>query len=207
MRQQAPSQETHTRIHRKQEQVEQRAHEDARVQHEMQEMRETHDLRDVDDDVEDVATLLEWRALEHNHQPKSQRWFVVLAAALTTTVVGLVLLGNVIGAITIAFAGGFMYWLAQREPNVMRYRVLTEGIALNNTLYHYQDLEAFNIVYEPGFVKTVILRSKRTFSPLLHMEIGDTDPVVIRDLLLEFIEEDQELHEPLVDIYARRLGF
>ena len=170
-------------------------------------MRETHDLRDVDDDVEDVATLYEWRAVEHTHQPKSARWFVVLASAITAVSVGFLMFGNIIGAITIAFAGGFVYWIAQREPDIVRYRILTEGVAFNNTLYHYQDLEAFNIVYEPGIVKTVILRSKRTFAPLLHMEIGDADPVAIRDILLEFVEEDQELHEPLVDIYARRLGF
>jgi len=69
------------------------------------------------------------------------------------------------------------------------------------------DIESFNIIYHPGVVKNVIIRSKRRFAPLLHLEIGETDPVALRDILIEFIPEDQELEEAFADILARRLGF
>ena len=181
--------------------------EDKRFQHELKEMQETQDLDEIDDDVEDVATIYEWHAEEHNHQPKSSTWFIALAAFITLTVVFFIFIGNVIGAITIALVGGLVYFIAQKEPSMARYRIMVDGVAINNTLYHFKDLDAFNIVYEPDETKTVILRSKRTFSPLLHMEIGEADPVEIRDVLLEFVQEDQELEEPIVDIIARRLGF
>lgn len=181
---------------------------DERFQHELKEMREVHDLDEIDDDVEREATLLEWHAEEHTHRPKSPMWFAALAAG-TTVAVGLQLLiyANFIGALTLAFIGGLIYYIAQHKPKVMRYRIMVDGIALNNTLYHYRDLENFNVIYEPGEVKTVIFRSRRRLSPYIHMEIGDADPVEIRDILLEFLPEDQELEEPLVDIIARRVGF
>ena len=189
--------------------IEQRvaAQRDTRVQHELAEMKETDDLRDIDDDVEDIATMYEWQAHEHTHRPKGPKWFVALAASTTVVVGALLLMGNFIGAMTMAAVGAVTYAIAQREPAVMRYRILVDGVAMNNLLYHFRDLLAFNIVYEPGEVKTVILRSKRTFAPFIHMEIGDADPVAIRDILLEFLPEDQEMQEPLVDIAARRLGF
>lgn len=180
---------------------------DARVQHELQDLRTQHDLDEVDDDVENLATLMEWRALEHNHQPKTQTWYIVLAASVAVISVGFALFGNIMAAITIGFAGALTYYVAQQEPRIVRYRIMTEGLAFNNVLYHYQDLQSFNVVYYPGETKAVFLKSKRPFAPLLHMEIGDADPVAIRDLLLEFVHEDQELYEPLIDIYARRLGF
>lgn len=180
---------------------------DGRFQHELKEMQETNDLREVDDDVEDVATLFEWRALEHNHRPKSSKWFAVLAALVTVFTVFFAINANLIAAITTVFIGALMYYLAQREPAVARYRLMVDGVAIGNTLYHYRDLQAFNIVYEPGHTKTVLLRSKHKLSPLMHMEVGDTDPLAIRDVLLEFLPEDPELTEPLVDIIARRLGF
>jgi len=180
---------------------------DSRFQHELKEMQETRDLREVDDDVEDVATLFEWHALEHNHLPKSQRWFVVLAASITALVVFFIVMSNFIGAITTALVGGLMYYVAQQKPEVVRYRIMVDGVAINNTLYHYRDLDAFNIIYEPGETKTVILRSKRKLSPYIHMEIGEADPVAIRDVLLEFAREDLDLDEPFVDVLARRLGF
>ena len=60
---------------------------DKRFQHELKEMQETHDLDDIDDDVEAEATLAEWYAEEHEHRPKSPVWFMALAS-LTTVVVG-----------------------------------------------------------------------------------------------------------------------
>lgn len=180
---------------------------DPRVQHELKEMQATHDLRNIDDDVEDVATLFEWQAPEHTHRPKSARWFVVLAVAVTVLVGFFLFSFNFIGAVTTALIGSLLYWVAQKKPAVVRYRILVDGVAIGTLLYHFRDLAAFNIVYEPNETRTVILRSQRRFTPLLHMEIGEADPVAIRDILIEFLPEDQDLQEPLVDIMARRVGF
>ncbi len=181
---------------------------DERFQHELKEMQETHDLKEVDDDVEEAATLFEWQAPEHSHRPKSPLWFITLAAG-TTILIGLQLFlyFNFIGAITIALVGGLVYYIAQQKPATVRYRILLDGVALNNTIYHWEDLDAFNIIYEPNETKTVILRSTRRFSPFINMEVGDADPVQIRDILIEFVKEDQQIQEPLADIIARRLGF
>jgi len=84
---------------------------------------------------------------------------------------------------------------------------MIDGVAVNNTLFHFDDLEAFNVLYEPGETMTVILRSKHRFAPYVHLELGDTDPVEVREVLYELMDEDQELEEPMADIIARRLGF
>lgn len=181
---------------------------DERWQHELKEMRETHDLREVDDDVEEASTLYEWHADEHEHRPKSPVWFAVLASALTITVSLLLFVYvNIFGAILTAFAGALIYYIAQQKPGMVRYRVMLDGVALNNVMYHWEDLESFNIIYEPDETKTVIIRSAKLFSPYIHMEIGEADPIKIRDILIEFLDEDQEIQEPMTDIVARRLGF
>lgn len=182
-------------------------HQDERFQHELKEMQETKDLRDIDDDVEAVATLFEWYAPEHTHRPKSAMWFIVLAAVTSILVIIFAFLLNFIGALTTALVGGLLYYLAQSEPRQMRYRIMVDGVAVGNTLYHFRDLSSFNVIYEPDETQTVLLRSKHRFAPLLHMELGDTDPVAVRDILLEFVPEDQDLEEPLIDILARRVGF
>ncbi len=178
-----------------------------RFQHELKEMQETHDLRDIDDDVEDVATLLEWHALAFEHRPKSPKWFIWLAVVLTVIMGIFLITANFIAIITIALVGGLIYTIAQHKPPMMRYRIMVDGPAVNNSLYHFKELDSFNVVYEPGEAKLVLFRSKKKLSPLVHMEIGDMDPVVIRDVLLEFLPEDQDLEEPAVDMWARRLGF
>lgn len=182
--------------------------EDARFQREREEMQRVHDLEKVDDDVEDEATLLEWRAIEHNHRPKTAGWYAGLAVG-TTAVVGIQLfLLNFIGAVTIGAIGAFLYYIAQQKPDVVRYRILMDGIAINNLMYHWRDLETFNVIYEPEEeVMTTIFKSKKLFGPYIHMEIGEANPIEIRDILLEFLDEDQEMDEPLADVIARRFGF
>ncbi len=181
---------------------------DTRFQHELKEMQETQDLDEVDDDVEKEVTLCEWHAQEHAHLPKSQLWFVLLAAGGTLFAgLQIILYANIFGALAIAGIAAMTYYIAQLKPATIRYRLMIDGIALNNVLYHYRDLESFNVVYEPGEAKTVIVRSKRKLSPYINMEIGSADPLQIRDILIEFLPEDQEMEEPLTDVVARRLGF
>ncbi|MDA1169379.1 MAG: hypothetical protein O3A36_03515 [bacterium] len=197
----------HTRIERIEHEVQRHEKKDSRFRHELKEMQNEDDLRKIDDDVEDVSTLFEWEAPEHIHQDRGVKWFALFAGGITAIAVGFALFGNFIAALTIGMIGVYMFVVAQHKPSIIRYRLLTEGVALNNTLYHYKHLEAFNIVYEPGNVKTVILRSSRRLVPLIHMEIGSADPVAIRDILVEFVHEDVHLEEPVIDIWARRLGF
>jgi hypothetical protein len=193
------------RVHKVQERLHNEL--DSRVQRELAEMQETDDLNQIDDDVEDVATLYAWMADEHTHRPKSPRWYVVLATATTVIAGTLLFFNNIMGAVTMAFIGGLTYYISQKKPGVFRYRLLVDGVAVNNLLYHYRDLATFNIIYEPGEAKTVLIRGKRRLAPLLHMEIGEADPVAIREILLEFLPEDQTMDEPMVDVIARRLGF
>lgn len=203
-----PSSRVHVASRKKMAQRRLLQHEDSkRFKQEREEMKETQDLRQVDDDVEAEATILEWHTREHAHQPKSPGWFIVLAVVATVLVGIFAMSLNIIGAVTTALASALIYYIAQQKPAIARYRVMVDGVAINNTLYHFRDLQSFNIIYEPGIVKTVILRSKHALTPLMHMEIGDADPVTIREVLLEFLSEDQEMDEPIVDILARRLGF
>lgn len=181
--------------------------EEARWQHEQQEMHEEQDLNKIDDDVEAEATLLEWSAKERSAYPKSVWWYVALASITTLLVFGMVLTGNYTAAVALGLGGAVLYFFTQRKPEAIRYRLMVDGVAVNNLLYHYRDLSAFNLIYQPGVSKTVIFRSKRTLAPHLHLEIGEMDPVAIRDVLIEFLPEDDALEESLVDIFSRRLGF
>jgi len=180
---------------------------DKRVQRELKELQTATDLRTIDDDVEELATLYEWQAHEHVHREKTQRWFMVLAAVATITVAFFVISLNIIGAITLAFVAILVYIMAQQKPDTMRYRIMVDGVAIGNTLYQYEDLSSFNIVYEPDETKVLLIRSQRTLAPLVAMEIGVADPNDLRDLLLEFLPEDQQLKEPMADVLARRFGF
>lgn len=178
-----------------------------RFAQEREKMKTVENLEAVADEVEAEATLLEWRAEEHHFTPKSPRWYIALALGVTLAAGASVFLGNILGAVAIALVGGLIYVLAQHEPDEVRYRLMVDGVAINDRLYQFRNLAAFNIVYQPGEVKTVLLRSQKMLSPLIQMEIGEADPMKIRETLLEFLPEDLDMQEPVTDTWARRLGF
>lgn len=153
------------------------------------------------------GVLYEWTASEHVHQVKSNQWYAAYIATGLLVVGAFVLLGSYLAALSLALIFILLFYIARREPALVRYRLMAEGVAINTVLYPYQNLTAFNVIYEPGGTKVVLLRPKRRLMPFIYLEVGDADPVTIRDILLEFVLEDQELQEPFSDILARRLGF
>lgn len=179
---------------------------ESHFQEERQKMQTTTDLARVDDQVEDVATLLEWHAREHGYAPRGAKWFMTLAAGVAAVAGVMLFLGNVLGAVAVGCMGMLIYVLAQREPAQVRYRIMVDGVAINDRLYPYRELQAFNIIYVPGQVKTVLLRSTSKILPLVQMELGDANPLQVREQLLEFLPEDFDLEEPLVDVIGRRFG-
>jgi hypothetical protein len=174
----------------------------------LRKIKVTRDADRVDDKAEEAGVLMEWLAFEDEYRPKTPLWFAGLAAGATVLVaLQLIFFTNAFGAAAIAMVGALIYIIAQRKPAKVKYRLMADGIAMNNLLYQWQDLQSFNVIYQPGETKTVIFKSKRRFLPYLHLEIGDTDPVRIRDILLEFLPEDEAMREPMADVIARRLGF
>ncbi len=194
--------------HRAQVQANLKKHaQDTRFIEERKKMESAENLAAVADDVEAEATLFEWRAADSAPASQSIRWYMILAVGVTVAVGLLAFLGNFMGAVAVAFIGVLLYVVSQRKPGEVRYRLMVDGIAINDRLYQYKNLAAFNIVYVPGQVKTVMVRSKKLLSPLLQLEVGDANPMEIRDILLEFLREDTNMEEPLTDAWMRRLGF
>ena len=79
------------------------------------------------------------------------------------------------------------------------------GITRGHVHYPYSSLHSF-WVDENHPHKKIILRSKKTFMPLIIVPLGETDPDHARDTLLRILpEEFQKL--PLVEELIEYLGF
>jgi hypothetical protein len=151
--------------------------------------------------------VLEWSSPEYDHQPKSLVWYIGFGTATVIIVGTFALFGNYFAAGVLALLCGLLFYISRQAPALVRYRLLGTGVAINNVLYQYQNLLAFNVIYEPDGSKIVIIQSNKRFMPLLYLEVGEADPVAIREALLQFVPENQDLAEPLTDIVIRKLGF
>ena len=136
------------------------------------------------------------------------------SATLSFLVGGVLLLGGVTAAIFSNFlfalllliAGGLMVGHARRAPREISVAITGRGIRIAERLYPFDNLESFWILYDPPLFRDLLLRSRKTFTPIIRVPLGDLDPLPLRKILLRFLREAEE--EPsLTDIVAKHLGF
>lgn len=131
-----------------------------------------------------------WEAPEYEHTEKHPKWYWVTGAALLAIVVYAIITDSVLMAITFILIGMLMYIYAEREPRQIRMEISPNGIVVDRQIYDFDDLKSFWIFYEieAGF-KVLSLHSKKTFLPHIHIPVGEANPIVIREVLLNYLPE------------------
>ncbi len=154
---------------------------------------------------EDV--LLSWKAPEYEKYKKTNTWFFVVILVAALLILFFIFTGNFVTAITFIILAIILFYFSQKKPTMVSYALTKDGVAINKSLYLYKHLDSFWIVYEPGETKTLYIKSKKMFVPLLAIQIGNENPSQIRKILLEYLDENREDDEPLSDRIARKLRF
>ncbi len=149
--------------------------------------------------------LLTWTAPEYAHEKKSPDWYwalgiIVIALAITSYIIG-----NILLSFLILIAGFTIALYGTRHPETLECTLNKTGVRVNNTLYPYSSLEAFG-VDETRVPAYFVLKSKKTFMPLIAIPIENIDPEDIR-VFLEAKLKEEDLHEPVSQRIMEYLGF
>jgi hypothetical protein len=146
-----------------------------------------------------------WQAPEHEIFEKDKRWYAYAGLFLAVIIAYAVIINSPVMAITFILIGAVGYMTLQREPRIVNFSIVADGIVANRRLYDFDNIESFWIFYEPGQIKVISLHIRSKFLPYLHIPIGEADPNVIREMLLENIQEEKHEHS-IVDIFERIIG-
>ena len=135
--------------------------------------------------------LYSWK-ISAQSQPQRGVWWYILAV-----IIGLAVLIYAISTANFLFA---MMILLIAFIMVLRLYVKNEnedahitdrGVRVGNTFYSWKQLKSFYIIYEPPAVKKMYL-DFRNLRPRLSIEIEDSDPVELRQLMLRLLPENLE---------------
>lgn len=148
---------------------------------------------------------IDWEAPEYLHFEKTRNWTLTLFAGGAAIVAILIAMSNYSGAVVIALGIFVVYLFGHKRPRYYNHKITPLGVEAGARVFLFDDLQSFWILYHKP-VKELILRSKKTFMPLIHLQIEYADPNKIREILLEFLPEKEE-EEPLSHIIAHLLRF
>jgi hypothetical protein len=155
--------------------------------------------------TEKPSRALSWEAPEMPEYKRGPLWYALAGICFAILIFFGILRRSFIEVVLFSFFGIFLLYLAQRKPESVRCTIDESGVSINKYLIPWEKLDVFNIIYIPGQAKRVLLRANKFFLPLISIELGDADPVKVREALLRYLPEDPELQESFADTLARRL--
>jgi len=176
---------------------------------------------DLESNKDYGKTHFSWSFSEFNQYERSKDWYIK---------VGLVVFGLLMYALLdpqislfapyLRFTGpnylfGFLIILFSllilmyhRNTDTVEFKITEDGVLVNDKLHQYKDIKNFYIIYDPPTVKTLYFEPKSFFNPRIPINLTDQNPVAIRELLKQYLEEnvDRE-NEPVSEQVSRLFKF
>jgi hypothetical protein len=136
-----------------------------------------------------------WNAPEYPLRAKTADWYWALGIMAIAGAVASYILGNILFSILILLGAFTVAMYGARKPHTVEFEIDHRGLRAGPTLYPHSSLASFWIV-EGKDESKILLRSHKPFLPYIIIPLGDNDPHLIRDVLLEYLDEE-ELTEPI----------
>jgi hypothetical protein len=156
---------------------------------------------------EDIGEVfLEWTFPEYAKSIRSRLWYLVGAAILGLLVLYAVLTVNYLFAVILVLAVLIILYQYFQEARRILVKIGEDGIILDNKFYPWKILKSFWFAYEPPTIKYLYIETNRQVQRYLPVPLEDINPLTIREILLNYLDEDLEKDdEELDDTLARIL--
>ncbi len=151
--------------------------------------------------------LLEWEAPEFVVYKKTTGWYVGFGVLLALLLFAAFLLQSLLTGIVFILAGILIFVHAEKPPRIIGYDVRTTGVRIDERIYMFRELAAFNVVQHANDEAYLLLKSKRLVMPLIHVPLGNSDAEEVTETLSKYIPQDINFVEPLADVLAHWAGF
>lgn len=154
-----------------------------------------------------TKVFFEWEPLEFREAPRNDNWYLWLGIAAAILITISILTKTYIVAVTFFLLAVVLVMFAQKPVKRMKVRITDTGIEVRGRFYPYHTLKQFWVFYDPPHLTTLNFSQREKISLNINIELEEQDPVAIRDLLLQYLPEDENKEEDFVDTVARHLHF
>lgn len=150
--------------------------------------------------------LMQWTFPEYQKPERGPLWFLLMFGLGAFFMWYAVADGNFLFALIILLFALIIFTHHRTEPLEVSFTAYDAGLQIGDRFLRYRELQAFSVVYEPPQVKQLYLIPKKAWLRTeISIPLGDQNPVRIREMLIDFIEEDLEREEESVDDLLNRV--
>ncbi len=156
-----------------------------------------------------MSSSISWKAYEYHHMPKTADWFWALGVISVSIAAISLIYGNIMFAILIIIAAIALAIHAHREPKLVDFELNEKGLRIEDTFYPYSSLDSYNIEAHDtdiGVFAKALIKSKRTFMPLIVIPLADVYIEEVDEYLSIFLKQEDH-HETFEEKILEYLGF
>jgi hypothetical protein len=135
-------------------------------------------------------SFLNWEFPDRVYYERGWKWHLFLVIITGAMLFYSILTANFMFVLVIVLFIVIIVFINRRPEMKVAVSITERGIVVGSKFYPFGDIKKFYIIYEPPAVKKLYLEFK-SFRPYLAISIEDTSPIILRELLLEYLPEDK----------------
>ncbi|MDD4290618.1 MAG: hypothetical protein PHH83_05130 [Patescibacteria group bacterium] len=156
--------------------------------------------------IERGNNLLSWHFPEFETYERTTTWYIIFFITVGLLMTYAIASLSFLFAVIILMSTIIILLWHRKEPAELDINIVEAGIEIGNKFYMYKEIKSFFIIYEPPQVTTLFILLKNRAKPRISVPLNGQNPIKVRDLLLNFIEEDVDKNdEPASDYLIRAL--
>lgn len=158
-----------------------------------EEINEPESILPYTDEVGQIFAA--WEFSEFVKHAKGKWWYISFTILFLALLAYSYFADNILFAIIIVVFIILYLTIENRGPRVVDILIAEDGIVIDGKLIEYESLQNFYIVYYPPEIKNLYFQPKSNFQHRIVVPLEGQNPVEIRHVLLEFLDEDLEKEE------------
>lgn len=147
-----------------------------------------------------------WEIKSHTKQEKNLVWYILFGFAITLVSAYFAWTKDWFPLGIVVVSSGLFLWSQTRQPNEEKSRLEFNrlGIKIDEHFYPFEELHSFWMNFNPKNTILNIMLVKK-YLPAIQLDITNTDPYLIKQILTKKIPEQEKRTENMIDALVRIL--
>lgn len=157
--------------------------------------------------TDNINKDISWEVPEYEKYERGKGWYIFSSMVAFLLILYSFLTGNFLFAIIIIIATIVVVLHDGQETVLVKISLTDEGVVVGRKFHDYDEFKDFSIVYKPKQgIKNLYFEFKSVVRPRLSIPLEKMNPLIIRENLLKYLEEDldrtdQPLSEELAKLF------
>ncbi|MFA5358349.1 MAG: hypothetical protein WC310_00835 [Patescibacteria group bacterium] len=148
--------------------------------------------------------MISWDFPEFIPHERTRGWYVAVIIIAALLLLYAIITANFLFAIIVIIVAVIMFFKTSNTAMNVIFSIYEDGVRVGDKFYDFKEIKDFYIIYEPPEAKNIYFNFNSLLQPRLQIPLLEQDPVKVREILRDYIEEDLDRSdEPFSDGIGR----